>query len=123
MSIKLKIVIVLITFSILLILINFIKRKYIKEEYAVFWILIGIILIIVPVFSNYIDKLAQMLGIFYEPAFIFLLSILGILLILFHYSIVISKLTEQNKILAQDLGVLKNKLQQLEDDEKKKNPS
>ena len=115
MSLKLKILIIVIDVIVNIFIIIFIRKKRIKEQYSVLWMLIGFLLIIVTVFSNIIDKIAEGLGVYYEPSLIFLISILGVLAILFQYSIVISKLTEKTTILAQELAILKYKLEKLQE--------
>ena len=114
MTIKARVFIVLLSLSILVMIINLIRKKRLKEEYALLWFLGGVALVLAPLFSDYIDKAAHFFGIYYEPALIFALAILCLLVILFHYSTIISKLTEQNKILIQEMALVKKKLETLE---------
>ena len=56
--------------------------------------------------------LADFAGIHYAPAALLLFLILGVLIILIHYSIIISKLTESNKNLIQEMALLKNEIEE-----------
>jgi hypothetical protein len=40
---------------------------------------------------------------------------MGIFAILIHYSLIISKITERNKILVQEIGLLKQEIEQLKE--------
>ena len=54
-------------------------------------------------------------GIAYPPSALFVLASLFILVVLLHYSTVISKLADQNRILAQRLALLESKVREGED--------
>ncbi|MBN1352376.1 DUF2304 domain-containing protein [candidate division KSB1 bacterium] len=114
MDIKARIFICLVSMAILVFVINFIRRKNLKEEYALFWVITGFLLLLAPIFSDAIEGLAHFVGIYYEPALVFVIAILGLLLIMFHYSVVISKLAEQNKSLTQNLALLEKKVNDIE---------
>jgi hypothetical protein len=51
----------------------------------------------------------------YPPAVLFAVAVLFILLVLLHYSTVVSKLADQNTILAQRLALLEARLRADED--------
>lgn len=57
-----------------------------------------------------LDFVAYVAGIYYAPAALMLLLILSITIILMHYSTVISKLSRQNRLLAQELALLKHEI-------------
>ncbi|RKY76717.1 hypothetical protein DRQ15_01390 [candidate division KSB1 bacterium] len=111
---KARILIAFLSICLLFLILNLIRRKRLKEEYALLWLITGVILVLVPLFSDYIDQVAHFFGVYYEPGLIFAIAILCLLVILFHYSVIISKLTEQNKVLIQDLALLRKKLEDLE---------
>ena len=60
-----------------------------------------------------LEFFAGLMGIAYPPAALFLILLLAVFLILIEFSVNISRLSEQNKILAQELALLRNELQQL----------
>jgi len=106
-----------IAFSIffLLFIIELVRRKKIREEYSIIWIIIGFVFLFFSIFRNALNILASNLGIAYVPMALLLILIVGVFLILVQFSTVISKLTEQNKKIIQD-----NALLQFEIDELKK---
>lgn len=96
--------------AMLLFVVRLIKRRRLKEEYALLWIIIFSLFTFISFFTPVLNWLANVSGIIYPPSALLLLLTIGIFLILLHYSIVISRLADQNKTLIQDLALLKQKL-------------
>jgi len=91
---------------LLLFILNMVRRKQLREQYSLLWILSAVVLTLSAVFIDGVDRLAHAIGIYYPPAFLFLVAILMVLTLQFHFSTVISSLREQNKQLTQDVGIL-----------------
>lgn len=100
--------------------VNLVRRKRIKEEYSLLWILFCIVFLVFSFWREGLEILASWLGIYYAPMAFLLILIVGILSILIHYSVVISRITEQNKSLVQELGLLKTEVQQIRKDSQAK---
>lgn len=90
----------------LLFILNMVRRKQLREQYSLLWILTATVLVLSAVFVDGVDRIAHAIGIYYPPAFLFLVAIMLVLVLQFHFSTVISSLREQNKQLTQDLGIL-----------------
>jgi hypothetical protein len=90
----------------LLFILNMVRRKQLREQYSLLWILTAAVLVLSAVFIDGVDRVAHAIGIYYPPAFLFLIAMLLVLTLQFHFSTVISNLREQNKQLTQDLGIL-----------------
>ncbi len=87
-------------------ILNLVRRKRLREQYSLLWIFSAVVLVLCAVFTRTVDRLAHLVGIYYPPAFLFLVAILMVLVLQFHFSTVISNLREQNRSLTQDLGIL-----------------
>ena len=96
--------------------VNLVRRKRIKEEYSLLWILFCIVFLVFSIWREGLEILASWLGIYYAPMAFLLILIVGILSILIHYSVVISRMSEQNKSLVQELGLLKTEVQKIRED-------
>ena len=99
--------------SILLILVvlELIRSRRLRERYALLWLATGIVLLVLSAWREALDTIAGWFGVTgYPPAVLFAVGILFILLVLLHYSTVISKLADQNVILAQRVALLENRL-------------
>jgi hypothetical protein len=99
--------------SILLILVvlELIRSRRLRERYALLWLATGVVLLVLSAWREALDTIARWVGVTgYPPAVLFAVGILFILLVLLHYSTVISKLADQNVILAQRLALLEERL-------------
>jgi len=96
--------------AVLLFVINLVRTKKLKEEFALLWLLTAVVLVLTPLFIDYLDLIAHGLGIDYPPAFIFLLAIISLLFILFQFSMRMSQFSEQIKVMAQELALLRAEL-------------
>ena len=97
--------------AVCIIIVELVRKKKLMEKYSLIWIFSAVILITLSLWRNLLERLADFLGIYYAPTALFIvLSFCGLGLLV-HFSIAISKLTEQNKILAQEVALLKNEVQ------------
>ena len=101
------VVVVVAALAIAATVIVYLRRQRIREEYSLLWILLGIGLVVFAVFNDLVDQVAEALDVVYAPSLVFFLGFCFTLLLLFHYALEISRLSEQNKVLAQELGLLK----------------
>lgn len=99
--------------TVLLFVVNLVRTKKLKEEFALLWLLTAVVLVLAPLLIDYLDLIAHALGIEYPPAFIFLLAIISLLFILFQFSMRISRFSEQVKVLAQELALLRGQVEEL----------
>jgi len=111
---RVEVVAVLGSISLLLIVLELVRRKKLEEEYSLLWLLTCIVLLVLSFWRGLLDVLARLVGIFYPPTALFVVGLGSVLLILLHFSTVISKLSTENKQLAQRLAILSWKLRNLE---------
>jgi len=76
---------------IFLLTIEFIRRRALKERYALLWLAASVVLIPLVLWYELLLKISKVLGIAYPPATILLTAIVFIILILFHFSVALSK--------------------------------
>jgi len=110
MPLRQKIFAILVALVLLIIIIDLVRRKKLKEEYSFLWILTGFTIITVVLWYDILVYLTKLIGAVLPTSTLFLLSIIFIILILLHFSIRISTLNEQIKILTQELSILKTEL-------------
>lgn len=88
-----------------------IKSGKLREEYAFIWILSTFVLIVLSFWRNALELLAHAVGVIAPPNLLFAGAIFAILVYLLHLSLTVSKLQFQNKTLAQEIALLKEKLE------------
>ena len=104
--------------SLLLLLVVFelIRSRRLRERYALLWLLTGVVLLVLSLWRGGLNTIAGWFGISgYPPAILFAVGILFILLVLLHYSTVISRLSDQSTILAQRLALLEERFREERD--------
>jgi hypothetical protein len=99
--------------GLLVFVLDTVRRKRLREQYSLLWLLSAAVLALAALFIHGIERLSHLVGIYYPPAFLFLVAILMVLVMQFHFSLVISNLREQNKSLTQDVGLLAAEVRRL----------
>jgi hypothetical protein len=98
--------------AFLLLVSRLIIKGKLREEYAVFWGLSTLVLIIFSIWRNGLEVLSKLFGVYSPPNLVFLGSIFAILVYLLHLSVVVSRLHDENKKLAQAIALLTRKSSQ-----------
>ena len=91
-----------------------VRRRRLREKYALLWILTAIVLLILSVWRGAVSGIATALGVSYGPTVLFAVGALFILVVLLHYSTVISALTDRTVVLAQKNASLEQRIDELE---------
>ncbi len=102
--------------SILLILVvlELIRGRRLKERYALLWLVTGVVLLVLSAWRDGLNTIAGWLGVTgYPPAILFAVATLFIIVVLLHYSTVLSQLDDRNTVLAQEVGILRQRLDAL----------
>jgi hypothetical protein len=98
--------------GLVLIVLELIRSRRLRERYALLWLATGIVLAVLCAWRDGLNTIAGWVGIrSYPPAVLFAVGILFILAVLLHYSTVISRLSDQNVLLAQKLALLQQQLE------------
>ena len=98
----------------LLVIFELIRSRRLQERYALLWLVTGSVILLLSVWRDALRLVAQEIGIAYPPSALFVLGFLFILVVLLHYSTVISELSERNVLLAQDIALLEERLRSQE---------
>ena len=98
---------------LIVVIIELIRSGRLRERYALLWLLTGLVLLVLSVWRDGLNTIAGWAGVTgYPPAVLFALGLLFVIVVLLHYSTVISKLSDQNTILAQRVALLESELQE-----------
>jgi hypothetical protein len=82
-----------------------VKNRRVKEEYSLLWFAMSFFLLYLSFDRQAIDRLGALVGVAYPPSVLTLMTTGFTFLLLIHITVVISKLSEQNKELIQELGL------------------
>ena len=115
---KIRVIAGTISFVLLVVIFEAVRRRKFMEKYAMLWIFSGLFVFILAIFPEPLFKIAELTGMYYLTVLL-LFSFIFFLLLLLYSSIALSKIAENNKKLAQEIGILKLKIRELE----KKSPN
>ena len=89
-----------------------ILKGKLREEYAIIWVVCTVVLLVLSFWRTGLERAASLLGVFYAPSLIFLAAVFGIIVFLVHLTVVATRLEHQNRLLAQELALLRNELRE-----------
>jgi hypothetical protein len=83
-----------------------VRRRALMERYALLWLLAAVILVVLALWRGLLTSISRDLHIYTPVNALFAAGFVFVVALLLHFSIVISRLSEQNKLLAQRLALL-----------------
>ena len=114
MDIRIQIVAVVCAATLLFVVLELVRRRRLMERYAILWLLSAVVILGLAIFRGALATLASALGIAYPPNALFFVAFAFVLLLLLHFSMVISRLADQSKVLAQRLALVEERLRRQE---------
>jgi hypothetical protein len=95
----------------LLLVIELVRRRRLREDYSLLWLVTAFVILALTLSKPVYDQIALLVGVVtYPPALLFAVAILFVLIILLHYATVLTKLSGENKRLAQELALLRQEM-------------
>lgn len=89
---------------------SLVKNRRIREEYSILWFALSFFLLYLSLDRFAIDRLGAFFGIAYPPSVLTLMTTGFTFLLLIHLTVVVTRLSEQNKELIQELGLWQSPL-------------
>jgi len=112
---KVSIAATVVSLLLLLGVFELIRSRRLRERYALLWLATGVVLVVLSAWRGGLNTIAGWFGVRgYPPAVLFAVGLLFVILVLLHYSTVISRLADQSTILAQRVALLEAKLRERE---------
>jgi len=98
----------------ILLTLELVRQKRLMERYALLWLAVAIVLLALAAWRGLLSTISFAIGVHYPPALLFAVTIGLALLLLLHSTVSLSSLKDQNKILAQRVGILQRRLDEQE---------
>jgi hypothetical protein len=108
MTVRVSVFAAIAALILLAVIFELIRSRRLHERYAIMWLITGGVILVLAVWRDALGTTSHWVGIAYPPSALFVLASLFILIVLLHYSTVISKLADQNRILAQRIALLES---------------
>ena len=97
---------VIVTLLFLGLVIELVRRRRLVERYALLWISAALVLVVLAVWNGALNWIAHALGILSPPNALFLIGVGALFVLALHFSVAFSRLSEETKILAQEVARL-----------------
>ncbi|MBU0503957.1 MAG: DUF2304 domain-containing protein [Candidatus Omnitrophota bacterium] len=105
---------------LIVIIIDLVRRRKLREEFSWLWLMAGAVIMILSIWDSLLISFAKFIGIETPVSAILFFAIVFIFSIALHFSIKISSLTNQIKNLAQEIALCKIKCGKGADDKDRK---
>ncbi len=96
----------------LLVVLELVRRRHLSEEYSLLWLGTAVVMLLLGVWRDLLHQLAAVLNIYDPTNLLFLLALLFLLFIQLYFSMVITRLTRENKEAAQQIALLRYEIAQ-----------
>ena len=100
---------------LLLVILELIRRRYLRERYALIWIILGTLFLVISIRMNILYGVSDLLGFSVPSNALFFFGVLFLLLISLGLSVITSRLAEKNRTLTQEVALLKKRVADLEE--------
>jgi hypothetical protein len=97
------------------VLLELVRQRRLLERYALLWLFSAVVLLGLSVWTGLLEAVASVLGVAYPPNALFLIAFGFVMVLLLHFSLAVSRLSDQTKVLAQRLALLEERLRRHEE--------
>ena len=114
MDLHLRLVAMVGAVGLLLIVLDLVRRRRLLERYALVWLAVTVALIVLTVSGRVLDGISALIGVAYPPSALFVIAFGFVIFLLLHFSVAVSKLSDQSRVLAQQLSLLEERMRRQE---------
>ena len=104
---RLEVVIALVAAGYMCFILALVRRRQLREKYALLWLGVGMVAIVLSLARTAADRLAHALGIAYGPSALFLFSTMFLMAVVAHLSWEVSRLEDKTRRLAEEVALLR----------------
>lgn len=112
MSVKLQILLIISIAAFFVLIIRLLKKRALELKYTILWIITGVILLIIGIFPSLLEWLIHAMGVYSVVNGLFAIALFFTLLMLLSITSIVSKLSKQNKELAQNVALLEKQIRE-----------
>jgi len=94
-------------FAVLAIIFSMLLRRKLREKYAVLWLLIGVLILVLAIFPGLLAAAAQLLGVELPANLLFILALALLIGVTLHQSWELSTTEEETRRLAEEVAILR----------------
>ena len=106
MDLRVQIVAIAVSAALFLGVLELVRRRRLLERYAILWLFSAVVLLGLSIWKGLLQTVAHAVGIYYAPSALFVIAFGFVMILLLHFSVAVSRLAEQSKLLAQRMALL-----------------
>ena len=114
MDSRIQIVAIAGSLGLFLVVFELVRRRRLMERYALLWMFSAVVVLGLSIWRGLLEEFSSAIGVAYAPSALFAVALGLVLVLLLHFSLVISRLADQSKVLAQRLALLQQRVEELE---------
>ena len=114
MELRIQIVAVVLTLAVFVGVLELVRSRRLLERYAILWLFSTFTLLALAAWKGLLESVAAAVGVYYAPSALFVIAFGFVLVLLLHFSVAVSRLAEQSKVLAQRLAIAEERQRELE---------
>lgn len=92
-------------------MVELLRRRQIKEKYAVLWLAVSVVMVVLAVYPPLLKDVARKFGVVDPPNLLLFVAVLFLLVVCVHLSWEVSRLEDRSRALAEELGLLRLQLE------------
>ena len=108
-----KLAMVIVCFFIFFFVLFLVRRRKLREEYSWLWLLTSLSLFILVMKYSWLEAITDLIGAVLPTTTLFIGALIFLMLLCVQFSVVISKLTMQIKILVQENALLRARIEEM----------
>jgi hypothetical protein len=110
---KLQVLAIVATAALLFLVFELVRRRRLMERYAILWLGSALVLLGLAIWRGLLLDISSALGVASPPNALFVIAFGFVVFLLLHFSMAVSRLTDENKILAQQVARVDEELRSL----------
>jgi len=91
------------------VILELVRRRRLLERYALLWLFSALVLLGLAIWDELLSKVASSIGVATPVNALFFVAFGFVLVLLLHFSLAVSRMADQTKVLAQRLALLEQR--------------
>ena len=109
-SFNLQILLIVVTIALFVFLLNNIRKYKLELKHTLLWLILCLLSLLLAIFPNLLFFISNNIYIETPVNALYLVSFIIVFIILYSFTVTISRLSNQTRRLTQEIGLLKNEL-------------
>jgi len=116
---KLTILTAIIGFALLVIIFELMRRRQLREKYALLWGAVAIVVVPLALFPRLLDTVSSVVGVASGVSLVLFLGLVFLLILSLHLSWEVSALEEETRTLAEEIALLRTEIRERADSDQR----